>query len=57
MSIGATAARAFLGLSGWRPEGVQPTAPKYVLIAAPHTSNWDFPYTLALAWLLNVLMQ
>jgi len=57
MNIESTVARAFLGLSGWRPEGVQPTAPKYVLIAAPHTSNWDFPYTLALAWLLDVRMQ
>ena len=26
-----------------------PVPPKCVLIAAPHTSNWDFPLTLALA--------
>jgi len=38
--------RLLLRLAGWHVEGVAPTAPKYVLIAAPHTSNWDFPLTL-----------
>jgi len=28
---------------GWRIEGMLPDAPKFVLIVAPHTSNWDFP--------------
>jgi len=32
-----------LGLCGWRIEGRVPEAPKFVLIVAPHTSNWDFP--------------
>jgi 1-acyl-sn-glycerol-3-phosphate acyltransferase len=27
---------------GWRVEGSIPNLPKMVLIAAPHTSNWDF---------------
>lgn len=31
-----------LKLSGWRVVGARPTQEKYVLIAAPHTSNWDF---------------
>ena len=35
-------------------EGEPPTDPKYVLIAAPHTSNWDFPYMLAMAMALGV---
>jgi len=26
-----------------------PTPPKCVMIAAPHTTNWDFPLTLAMA--------
>lgn len=39
-----------LRLSGWRIEGRPPTAPKYVLIGAPHTSNWDFPLTLAICF-------
>ncbi len=42
-------ARVFLGLTGWKVEGVRPDAKQYVLIAAPHTSNWDFPYFLAFA--------
>jgi 1-acyl-sn-glycerol-3-phosphate acyltransferase len=29
-------------LVGWRIEGKLPDLPKYVLIGAPHTSNWDF---------------
>lgn len=27
---------------GWRVEGKLPDLPKYILIGAPHTSNWDF---------------
>jgi len=29
-------------LSGWRIAGNIPDIPKYLLIVAPHTSNWDF---------------
>ncbi|MBI3789285.1 MAG: lysophospholipid acyltransferase family protein [Gemmatimonadetes bacterium] len=29
-------------LAGWKVEGQLPDLPKYVLIGAPHTSNWDF---------------
>jgi 1-acyl-sn-glycerol-3-phosphate acyltransferase len=42
-------ARAFLRATGWEPEGERPGAPRFVLIAAPHTSNWDLAYLLALA--------
>jgi 1-acyl-sn-glycerol-3-phosphate acyltransferase len=45
---------AFLDLRGWTIGGGIPKAKKYVLIAAPHTSNWDFPYTIALAFALGV---
>ena len=39
--------RAFLKLNGWTVQGELPAkAYKAVLIAAPHTSNWDLPYTL-----------
>ncbi|MFD2230935.1 lysophospholipid acyltransferase family protein [Alkalimarinus sediminis] len=43
----------FLKLIGWKLEGRPPTEPKYVLIAVPHTSNWDFPITLAMAFIFN----
>jgi 1-acyl-sn-glycerol-3-phosphate acyltransferase len=29
-------------LTGWRVEGRLPDLPKFVLVGAPHTSNWDF---------------
>ena len=38
----------FLKTAGWRLEGDIPSARSYVMIAAPHTSNWDLPMTLAL---------
>ncbi len=43
-----------LKLSGWTIEGDAPTARKYVVIAAPHTSNWDFPLTIAIAFRLKI---
>jgi 1-acyl-sn-glycerol-3-phosphate acyltransferase len=47
--------RAFLRLNGWKVEGSLPVeARKCVLIAAPHTSNWDLPYTLMVAFVLNL---
>jgi 1-acyl-sn-glycerol-3-phosphate acyltransferase len=42
-------ARLFLRLARWEAEGARPEPPRYVLIAAPHTSNWDLAYLLALA--------
>ena len=42
-------ARWFLKLTGWEPEGSQPRGHRFVLIAAPHTSNWDLAYMLAVA--------
>lgn len=35
-----------MGLLGWRIEGQLPDLPKFVVIGAPHTSNWDFPVAL-----------
>ena len=40
-------AKASLRLIGWRVEGTLPDLPKYVIIGAPHTSNWDFMMFLA----------
>ncbi len=45
----------FLRLNGWQVTGVLPPgAAKSVLIAAPHTSNWDLPYTLMVAFTLRL---
>jgi 1-acyl-sn-glycerol-3-phosphate acyltransferase len=42
-------AKGVLRLLGWRLEGARPQFDRYVLIAAPHTSNWDFPLMLLFA--------
>jgi 1-acyl-sn-glycerol-3-phosphate acyltransferase len=47
--------RLTLRITGWKIEGsLPPNAAKSVLIAAPHTSNWDLPYTLMLAFSLRL---
>lgn len=40
---GSRLAAAILRLIGWRIAGRLPDVPRYVMIVAPHTSNWDFP--------------
>jgi len=40
--------------TGWKPAGKRPNISKYVIIAAPHTSNWDFFYTICLAFILKI---
>lgn len=43
----------FLWITGWRTEGQFPPIPKFVLVVAPHTSNWDFPHGLFIAFVLR----
>jgi 1-acyl-sn-glycerol-3-phosphate acyltransferase len=43
------AVRAWYSRQGWTTERMIPTERKFVIIAAPHTSNWDFPNFLGLA--------
>jgi 1-acyl-sn-glycerol-3-phosphate acyltransferase len=38
---------AVLAASGWRVTGTIPNIRKFVIIAAPHTSNWDFVVGIA----------
>lgn len=46
--------RLALKLMGWRVEGEIPEdVKKCVLIAAPHTTNWDMPFSLMIAFSLN----
>jgi 1-acyl-sn-glycerol-3-phosphate acyltransferase len=42
--------RLMLRIFGWKIEGEFPDLPKYVLIGAPHTSNWDFPVGIAICF-------
>ncbi len=46
--------RTYLRVNGWREEGERPEPEQYVLIAAPHTTNWDLPYMLALSFVYDV---
>lgn len=41
---------AWLKAFGWRIAGAPPNLQKYVLLAVPHTSNWDLVFTLAVAF-------
>jgi 1-acyl-sn-glycerol-3-phosphate acyltransferase len=45
---------AFLKTYGWKLATGKPDAKKYVLIAAPHTSNWDFAFMMAMAAILDI---
>ena len=49
--------RAIIGWfdrQGWSVEGMAPEPRKFVVIAAPHTSNWDFIYFIGAAHHLNL---
>lgn len=48
--VGETWLKAF----GWKVEGGVPDVKKAVVVAAPHTSNWDFPFTMAVAFALEM---
>lgn len=43
-------ALSLLAIFGWRRSGKLPDSPKCVMIAAPHTSNWDLPVMLVIAF-------
>jgi 1-acyl-sn-glycerol-3-phosphate acyltransferase len=46
-----------LRLVGWRVAGKLPDLPKFVLIGAPHTSNWDFMMFLAVIFHLRARVR
>ena len=53
-SIMKLAARAFLASMGWRSVYLPARQKKYFAIAAPHTSNWDFPLFISIALTLDI---
>jgi 1-acyl-sn-glycerol-3-phosphate acyltransferase len=46
--------RVALRLAGWRIVGELPSIPKFVIVVAPHTSNWDFPIGVAAMFALDL---
>ncbi len=49
--------RAILRVTGWRIEGMVPDLPRFVIIAAPHSSSWDFVLGIALVFALRLDMR
>src|SRR5689334_14165978 len=46
-------ARFIMWLLGWHVDGTLPDLPKFILIGAPHTSNWDFVLFLGVIFTLR----
>lgn len=44
----------FLAAIGWRISGELPNLHKFIIVGAPHTSNWDFILVIATATALGV---
>jgi len=50
-------ARLLFRLSGWKIEGTVHQPPRFVVIAAPHTSNWDAFIMLTAAYIFGVKLS
>jgi 1-acyl-sn-glycerol-3-phosphate acyltransferase len=46
--------RFWMWLFGWDVVGQVPQGGKFVVIGAPHTSNWDFPFALAALYVFRL---
>lgn len=46
--------RLVMSIFGWKVKGQRPDAKKYIIVAAPHTSNWDIIFFLGAAFTLRV---
>ncbi len=46
-----------MAITGWRVTGEVPPYKKFVLIGAHHTSNWDFPFGLAMTFIFRIKTQ
>jgi 1-acyl-sn-glycerol-3-phosphate acyltransferase len=45
---------SIMRLAGWHVDGILPDLPKYIIIGAPHTSNWDFVLFLGIIFRLKI---
>jgi len=46
--------RVILRLTGWQIEGTLPDLPRFIVIAAPHSSAWDFVHGIAVVFVLRL---
>ena len=49
--------RVWMWIFGWDVIGRVPSGGKFVLVGAPHTSNWDFPFALATFYIFRLKMS
>ena len=49
--------RTLQKISGWKVEGEIPNLKKFILVGAPHTSNWDFVHALILIWAIDLKLN
>ncbi|CAM3815884.1 lysophospholipid acyltransferase family protein [Parendozoicomonas haliclonae] len=47
-------ARLMMKICGWKIEGQRPCCRSFVMVAGPHTSNWDFVVFMAVALTMRV---
>ena len=50
-------AKLLFRLTGWKTEGIVQQPPRFVVIAAPHTSNWDAFIMLTAAYIFRVKLS
>jgi len=50
-------ARLLFRITGWTVQGVVHQPPRFVIIAAPHTSNWDAFIMLAAAYIFRIKLS
>lgn len=53
----AAVGRAWLRAYGWTCDPAHPNVKKAVVVAAPHTTGWDLPFTLAVSYVLGLRMS
>ena len=47
----------YFWLTGWKLKGVMPDDPRLLIIAAPHTSNWDGWNLIITSWIAQVNLR
>jgi len=57
IKLGGPFAHFIATRQGWTIIGQPPAEPKYVLIGAPHTSNWDFLYFVYLIYYFRIRVK
>ena len=49
--------RTLQKITRWKVEGEIPNLKKFILVGAPHTSNWDFFHALILIWAIDLKLN